>query len=202
MAEIITLPSFVGFEDAQITLRRGSVVLRSKYTGKRQVLVLPYALWIFSGRLVPVDGTDAADWRGFLVDLDGQANKFRLPVPGVVKPSSNYSGTQGCVNGVGQSGRTLLVDGLTINALYLRRGDYFTVNDELKIVTETVSASATGTATLTFKPRLRASPPDNALIIVNNPTMMVSSDSDDAASWALTRPVQHGISISAIEAID
>lgn len=196
------MPPFVAFEDAGITLRRGSVVLRSKYTGKRQVLVLPYALWIFSGKLVPMEGTNAADWRGFLVDLDGQANKFRLPVPGAVKPSSGYSGTQGLVNGIGQSGSTLLVDGLTANALYLRRGDYFTVNDELKIVTSTVSASAAGTATLTFKPRLRASPPDNAPIITDNPTMLVSSDSDDAASWALTRPVQHGISLSAIEAID
>ncbi len=202
MAELIPLPAFVGFEDAQITLRRGSIVLRSKYTGKRQVLSLPYAVWVFEGRLVPVDGTDAADWRGFLVDLDGQANTFRLPVPGAVRPSSNYSGTTALVNGAGQSGRTLNLKSITPNALFLRRGDYFTVNDELKVVTETVSASAGGLATVTFKPRLRSSPANNAPVTVNNPTMLMSSDNDDAASWALTRPVQHGISISAIEAID
>jgi hypothetical protein len=203
MSEVIELPNYVHFESgARLTLRRGSIVLRSRYTGKRQTLVLPYALWVFEGKLVPVEGTDAADWRGFLVDLDGQANTFRLPVPGTVGPSSGYSGPEATVDGAGQSGRTINLTGITPNAVYLRRGDYITINDELKVVQANVSANALGKATVDFKPRLRKSPPNGSVTKTRNPTVLVSAQDDDVASWELNRPVRHHIALSAIEAIE
>ena len=51
----------------------------------------------------------------------------------------------------------------------LRQGDYFTVNDELKMVTADVTSAANGTAMIAFAPMLRSSPPANTVIEVAKP---------------------------------
>ena len=135
MSSVIPIPPALAFENAKLRFSRASVVLRSKYTGKRQTLVLPYALWSFEAKLPKLDQYDAAMIRSFLMKLRGQENIFRLPVPGHPSPLSGYAGPNGSVSGAGQTGLSLFAAGFTANKPVLSEGDYFTVNDELKVAT-------------------------------------------------------------------
>lgn len=202
MSSIIAVPSGLVFEKANIKLSRTTIVLRSRYTGKRQTLVLPYALWQFSGTVPKRDAKAAAPIRAFLAQLQGRANIFRLPVPGHTAPLSGYTGPAGLVIGAANVGNALPTDGWSASAALLTVGDYFTVNDELKMVVGTsVASNGSGIANITFEPRLRRSPPDNAVINIYNPTMLVSLASDDV-EWDLESPVNHDISFTAIEAYE
>jgi hypothetical protein len=73
------------------------------------------------------------------------------------------------VSDANQTGTQLGSKGWTPGTLVLRTGDYFTVNDELKMVTADVISSASGTADIPFAPMLRASPPANGKIEVAMP---------------------------------
>ncbi|EOD3176907.1 hypothetical protein ACJMJ7_005511, partial [Citrobacter freundii] len=73
------------------------------------------------------------------------------------------------VDGANQTGIQLQSKGWTPGTVVLRQGDYFTVNDELKMVTADVTSAANGTAMIAFAPMLRSSPPANAVIEVAKP---------------------------------
>lgn len=73
------------------------------------------------------------------------------------------------VSDANQTGTQLGSKGWTPGILVLRTGDYFTVNDELKMVTADVTSTAAGTAVIPFAPMLRASPPANGKIEVAKP---------------------------------
>lgn len=79
---------------------------------------------------------------------------FKPGVPGTVK-----------VNGAGQSGRTLVVDGASANYVF-RAGQPFNHvpadgEEILYFVTEEVIANGSGQASLTIEPMLRVEPADN-----------------------------------------
>jgi hypothetical protein len=196
MSTVITLPASVQFNSATLTLVRSSVVLRSRYTGKRQVLSLPYALWTFKGAFIPMTPAEVAPWRSFLAQLEGQANTFRMPVPGVTSPVSGYADSGGTVNGSAQTGASLVTTGWAASALILKDGDYF------KVVVGDVTSSAGGAATIAFKPALRKSPTNGQPIVFNSPTVLLSATGDDVASWDLTHPVMHAIKMDCIEAVE
>jgi hypothetical protein len=201
MSSIITFPSGLGFESYTLKLSRKSILLRSPYTGKRQVVAYPFALWAFSGKFSLQDTIKAALLRSFFAQLLGQANKFRFALPEYAAPSTGYAGAAGLVNGANQTGTSLVTDGWTGSTAIFKEGDYFTVNDELKIVTAAMTSSS-GTGTISFLPALRTSPADNAALIIVNPTVMLSASTDDAASWDLTPPILYQFQLDAVEAVE
>ena len=84
------------------------------------------------------------------------------------------------------------------------RGDFFTVQDELKMVTENVMSNAQGAAIVSFKPALRK--PINAgpaqIVELQNPYCLMRATEDDVASWALAAPVRQSSNFEVIEAVD
>lgn len=202
---IITVPtnfSFTGIP--KFYLQRAGNTTRSKYTGLRSTVVWPFAVWVLEGNLVDYDGANARLIRSFLVQLEGQKNTFRLPVPGHSKPTTGYSGN--ClvnnVAGIAARATSMAVDGLTASTAILNEGDYFTVNDELKVATTSVASNASGQATLTFMPPLRKAIADNATVTLQNPTILMHAQENDVASWGLSPPYRHKIKFEAIEAIE
>ena len=114
---------------------------------------------------------DRADLLGLIAALRGQANRLRIIVHDNPKRGA-YGGTP-LVVGAGQTGSTLNIDGLSLSVTnWIRKGDYFSVvvngDHELKMSTTDENSSGTGTLTLKFEPRLRASPLDNAVIFVED----------------------------------
>ncbi len=72
------------------------------------------------------------------------------------------------VDGSAQTGSSLDIDGATSGSNWLRSGDMFLVNGELKMITADVTVTG-GDATLEFNPPLRSSPANNAAITVDPP---------------------------------
>lgn len=202
---IITLPSKFVFQSVEsFRLQRSSNTLRSRYTGQRQSIVFPFAVWFFEGTLLEYDGIEASRIRSFLVQLEGQKNSFRLPVPGYAGPITGYTGIEGSIGSLAVArASSIFVSGFTATAQpYLAEGDYFTIQDELKMVTQDVSIGAgLGSATINFKPALRKPAAGGTPIKLYNPTILLNAAEDNVAEWSLKAPIRHGINIKAIEDI-
>jgi hypothetical protein len=134
----------------------------------------------------------------FLVKLRGGANSFYGYDPAATTPLGTGSGTP-VVNGASQVGSSLVTDGWGNSETVLMAGDYFTVNGEMKMVTEDVTSDSSGNATIQFEPVLRVSPPDNAAITVNTPTCKMRLIDDDQTQWREGVNGFYEISFSAIE---
>lgn len=199
---IIALPAKFSFTKINsFKLQRASNALRSKYTGQGQIVVFPYAVWMLQGTLVEYDGLDAGRIRSFLALLDGQKNTFRLPVPGFSKPMTGYAGNAFVNGAVAARAMSMAIDGMGANTSIVAEGDYFTINDELKIVTQAGATNALGQMVINFKPGLRAAVADNSVVIFQNPTCLMRAVDDDVAGWGVSAPIRQQTSFNAIEAV-
>ncbi len=199
---VITLPSTVFFDKVdKLQLLRAGLALRSRYTGKRQTINFPFALWVFEGKLIPMDGADANDWRRFLIALEGVKNTFRLPVPGSPTPLSGYAANATIgTGGVAARATTapIVGDG---SVTILKAGDYFNIGDELKVAMADCVLTA-GTGTVSFQPPTRKAYVATQAVTILNPFIYLALADAEGASWALERPVRHGIKLICMEAFD
>lgn len=104
---------------------------------------------------------------GLLARLRGPCHRAIVPIFESPK-NGTLSGTP-LVMGAAQTGDTLETDGWGTNEVVVAAGDYFSVNNELKIAALDANSNGSGEATLTFNPPLRASPADDAAIEVDEP---------------------------------
>lgn len=106
---------------------------------------------------------------GFLAKLNGQQHRVTLPFYAVDNQGA-FGGTP-LVAGASQTGNTLNIDGCSTGVTgWIKAGDLFSVNSELKIATADVNSDGGGLATLSFSPRLRSSPDNNAAIETTAPS--------------------------------
>lgn len=130
---------------------------------------------------------DANALKAFLVKMRGGANdcalwNFERPKPqGVTVGAPTIK-----VVGAGQTGNTLETNGWATGS-YVKAGDFFSVNGELKMIVADASESA-NSLTVPFEPPLRASPPDDAPLTFTQPTTMMKL-TEDVARWS---PVNMG----------
>jgi len=126
------------------------------------------ARWVAQYELPPLKREGYAEWQAFFANLNGRLNTFYAYDPNATSPRGIGTGTP-LVNGGSQTGNTLVTDGWTSSQTgILKKGDYFSVNNELKIITNDIDSDGSGNATLEFEPPLRNSPSDNASITVND----------------------------------
>jgi hypothetical protein len=149
-----------------------------------QTIELSGARWRASYTLRPMIKSDASIWKVFLLKLKGRAEFFNAYDPDYTR--QGVGGGSPVVLGSGQTGNTLLIDGVTpLVSGWLKAGDYFSVNGELKQVTQDINTDVYSQATLVFEPRLRNSPGDNAVINITNPTCRMKLIDDSQQSWEL-----------------
>lgn len=196
---LIAIPTGLYFTDVDIWADRGSATMRSPFTGKRQSTKRPYDLWRFKGGLMSMDAEDAGPMRSFLMQLEGQLNWFRLPVPGSKYPISKYTGTEGKSTVALQAGKSLSTSGWTPGQTIVKVGDYFNIGEELKVASANIAANGSGVATLSFDPPIRKPVPLNTPIKVREPTVLLSADNDDIARWKVTPPLRHAFQIEGTE---
>lgn len=202
MSTVITLPGGVYFESAEIGLERADQEFRSGYTGKRQVVAWPYALWVFTAQTIPYDHAEAGKLRSFLARLKGRVNLWRQPIPGSYN-TAGYTGVNGKLNGAHQAGvEVLSTNGWPVSTLILRDGDYFTINDELKIATANVTSNGSGVATIPFQPQLKRPGAANLQLEVKAPYVLLSAAKPDIARWKLAYPTRHTFNFVGTEAFE
>jgi hypothetical protein len=143
----------------------------------------------------PFDYADEAmDWIAALVEGDGRLVSMRVPQPDF-DPGAPGSVQ---VNGVGQIGNILNIDGGTAQYVF-RRGQFFSlpVADDsfLYMVRAETIAGEGGVTALPIQPMIRKSPADNTLINVAEP-VIVGWLTGDAASWKVDVARMVGISFT------
>ena len=196
----LTMPAAPGFRASGFGLIANTRTFRSPLDGTVRTLEMTGARWQAKYELPPMTHAQAAAWTAFLTDLQGNAGRFYGFDPDARAPRGSALGSPR-VAGAGQSGKSLFLDGWTeLETGLLLPGDYFEVNGELKLVTAQADSDSAGEALVAFTPPLRASPADNAIVIVDHPkaTMMLADDTQ--AIWDAGRASIYGISFSAMEA--
>lgn len=176
MAE--TMPTNVNFISSQFNLRFNTQLFESPLSQQIQRSVLDGPKWVAQYTLPHMKRETAAEWQAFFMKLQGMKVTFNAYDPEGKTPRGVATGTP-LVKGASQTGTSLDTDGWTSGVTgILKKGDYFSVGGELKIITDDINSDGSGNATLTFQPALRNSPSDNAAITVTDATceMILSSD--------------------------
>jgi hypothetical protein len=171
----------------------------SPLSGSIQTIEMPGARWACAFSLGALDAQDAALMRAFMAKLRGQSGRFYFWNMARPTPRGIATGSP-IINGASQTGSTLSTSGWTPStAGILKAGDFFSVNNELKIVVEDATSNASGVATLTFEPPLRYSPSNGQAITTNKPTTIFKMD-EDSARQITTAPLLDAISFAMTEA--
>jgi hypothetical protein len=163
----------------------GFIYQRSVLTGRtRQMRLGPSARWTCEIEFPPFqgnqnDGDEALRvQRNVLAFLQQAGSAFRLVA--VDEPQTADPVPATClVNGAGQMGFSLNVDGLPASTLFLRSGQMISValagGDEqlLTLRGPDVTSNGAGQATFTFDMPLRAAPADNAVVRIRWPVAVM-----------------------------
>lgn len=197
MASPINMPS-AGFRAARFGLKTNTGLFQSSLNRYVQRIERAGAIWQATFEYPPMKREDAAAVVAFLVKLSGVANTFYGYDPAATTPQGTGNGTP-LVNGADQTGSALVTDGWDASETVLKAGDYFSVNDEFKMVTDDVTSDGSGNATINFKPQLRSSPADNAAMTVSAPKCIMALVDDDQAIWDVNEASFYGIQFMARE---
>ncbi len=166
---VITLPA-INANSMSLQLVRADVPL--KFIGGGEVIVAsPEAIWSISMQLAsqtPEDNGRA--WFAVLTQMSNLENTAKVTPVGI-EIGSGYTGANPLVNGPGQLGITLNVDGATATTTIGLQGDPFEVNGEFKILTQDALTTGGGAVTLNFEPALRSPPANNATVDIKTPQL-------------------------------
>jgi len=195
-----------GIASVRLIARDAVGVSVSPFTGSQQVFRHQGQSWEADITLPPMKRDDAEAWNAFLLRLRGQYGTFLLGDPNGATPRGSASTTPGTpvVNGAGQTGDELNIDGLPVSATgYLKAGDYIQLGSgataTLHKVLEDVDSNASGEATLNLWPRVRSAPSDGATVTVSNAKGTFRLASNES-SWSVDQASIYGITFGAVEA--
>ena len=195
----LSIPAAPSFRASRFGLIANTQTFRSPLDGTVQTLELTGARWRVNYELPPMKRVQAAAWTAFLTELLGSAGRFFGFDPDARSPRGSGLGSP-LVNGAGQTGKSLIVDGWSaLETGLLLPGDYFEVGGELKMATAQVVSDSSGEATLAFTPPLRTSPADGAALTLVNPKVTMMLADDEQAFWDADRASLYGISFAGVE---
>ena len=177
---LIQFPASPVPQKIQWTIEQPGQANRGEFTGRRRVTLLSAAPRLHAQvTMPPILGEDRVlDWRAFVFDCDGIANKFRL----VACERNQVNESNVVVEGAGQFGQTLATRGWSSSGQKLKRGHFITVGEQLLVVRAPVIADGTGRATISVKPYIRVQPADGAAIEVRRPYAVMSM-TDPKNGW-------------------
>lgn len=192
------IPTTVGFSSVEFGLQNNNQVFESPLSNSIQVSELTGARWYATFNLPPMKKDNALEYIGFLQRLQGRVHSFFGYDANHRSPSGTIAGSTLLVNGADQTGTSLILDGGANSTLVLKAGDFFSVNNELKMVTANATTDGSGDVTVNFVPSLRSSPSNDANITTTNPvcTMKLMGDS---TTYSINTSSIYGISFSGVE---
>ena len=203
----LSLPTVSGI--AQINLRAVNAVgiSESPFTFKQQIIEHSGQRWEADVSMPPMQRENAERWISFLVSLNGVRGTFLLGDPNAATPRGSASTTPGTpvVNGAGQTGDSLTIDGCPNNATgYLKAGDYIQLGGgssaTLHKVLSDVDTNGIGQASLDLWPYIRNAPADDSTVVVSNAKGLFRLGSNQT-DWSINQAAIYGITFSALEAI-
>ena len=167
----------------------GVIRQRSIFTGRTtDVRLGPSARWTCRLEWVPTTDVLALDrMRAFLAHCMQPGAGFRLEMVEGAQAVSPVPATA-LVNGAGQLGQTLNIDGLPNTTAILRAGQLVSValasDDEFAaVVRAAVTSNGSGQAALSLSQPLRRAPADNAVVRLHSPRAVMRLDPAAAMQW-------------------
>lgn len=139
-------------------------------TNAVQTQELPGTRWLTSITWRLDADTEARIMEAWLGELNGRAGRallhnMRRPVP------RGVGGGTPLVNGAGQSGKTIVIDGAPASTTgWLLAGDYVGIGGRVYLLKSNVNTDAGGNASLVFTFGYRGSTTDNAPVTLIRPT--------------------------------
>lgn len=148
-----------------------------------------------------LEGAARASMIAWLAKLNGTQHRFTLH--NHAEQNRGAFGGTPLVAGAAQTGNSLDIDGCATGVTnWIRAGDFFSVNGELKICTADANSSGGGLVTIAFAPRLHTAPANNDPLTTSGGTGVFMLDNPRTA-WT-NRPGNPGghfsdVSIVAVE---
>ncbi len=169
----------------------------SAFNGGVQVVRRGGNRWRVTLTMNALNKGERATMQAFVARVLAEADNFTLP-PSAYTLLGAGGGTP-LVAGASQTGYSLNIDGAPNSTTgWLKAGDMFEVDSQLKMVTEDVDTSGTGTATINFVPELRSAPADNAALDITSPTGIFRM-SGNVSGWTNYSPALSDFTITCIE---
>lgn len=203
----LSLPAYSGIATVNLRTRNVVGVSESPFTMKQQIVTHVGQRWEAEVSMPPMKRDDAEEWVAFLVALRGRYGTFLMGDPNASAPRGAASISPGTpvVNGAGQTGNVLTIDGCTTSTTnYLKAGDYIQLGGgssaTLHKVLQAVNTNSSGQATLDIWPNIRTAPADNSTVVLTS-TKGVFRLADNATEWSIDVATFYGISFAATESI-
>jgi hypothetical protein len=172
----------------------------SPFTGQQQVQDWQASFLEASVSLPPLTHVQAQQWIAFMLSLRGQANVFQIGDPLAVSPQGSGAGAP-VVDGAGQTGYSINLRGFTPNAGgVLLPGDWIQIGYRIYRTLIAATADSNGKLALSIWPQIRESPPDAAVVILNN-TQGLFRLQQNARKWSITAARVYGMQFEIREAI-
>jgi hypothetical protein len=189
-----------------ITLKHTDVVGSSRSPFTREAQFYRHQGQILQGsmRLPVMLRPEAEDWIAFLLSLKGMSGTFLMGIAGCDTARGTLGGVP-LVNGAGQTGETLALDGASNSITnWLKAGDWFQLgtglNTHLHKNLTNANSNGSGQVNLDVWPRLRVSPADNDPIVISSPKGLWRLATNDI-DYDLSPPLLFDMEFPVIEAI-
>lgn len=178
----------------------------SPLDGSVQTIELPGAKWAAS---LTWDTLAADQWRtlqAWIAQLRGAAGRFYYGPPHAAARRATGAIGVPLVNGAGQSGATLNVDGFGLGQQVFLPGDFIAYDTalgrQLHIVVATATSNGSGQAALAIEPPIRVSPADNAAVIHVAPTCVMRLVDDEAGGLSVRPGANGGIGAVSLDIVE
>lgn len=176
---VLVLPTDPAPADMGIAMITAKNVLAPAFGDGEQELLRKGSRYALTFQMPPLDYVETMDWDDLMAEGDTVVMKVHQPGFDTGAPGTPR------VNGAGQSGSTLMIDGLT-NGYVIRKGQFLSVITQGRRFLYRAKASVTvsgGTATVPLRTMLRFPPADNDVVELAQP--MIEGFVRDLGEWSV-----------------
>lgn len=156
----------------QVDLRLQNAVAQNQdtFSFETQYHAFSGQKWMIDVQLVDLGPNESEKWKAWLTKLRGRRGTFRLPNPNRTSQQGAVS-TNGTVEDALSSNRGAIRTSGWANSTtnLFREGDFFEVNDELKIVVQDITSDSSGEAVLIHEPEFRTAPSQGDTVVTTDP---------------------------------
>lgn len=171
-------PEHILPDSLDVTLVSNNALFESPITGNTQTVELNGARLRLSMGFNSMTEKNSREVWSILMQLNGVAGRIYMrdysAYPVKVHPNSKPVIMQNT-----QSKKYYKTKGWVANSTVLNIGDYISVNDELKVVVQTVVSNDKGEADIYVSPNVRFFPKDNTPVIVDKPYGLFRLEKDE-----------------------
>lgn len=171
----------------------------STFNGSSQTVRFPGSRWHCTLTFNNLVEKLSRQLEALTAELDGESGRVKISnwirkgLPDIGEP---------IVSVAGQTGRILQTKGWKPNSVVIRKGDYLTVNNELKMITTDVQSDASGNAAISISPALRYSPQVNEKIETLSPFGIFKLTSNDQGKFNFRPGVFTNVTLEFEEALN